>query len=98
VEEKVRSVGGEDRVDSHEQGQAGGLLNTSFQFGGALVLAVVTAVIAANTGTDGSNQAVLDGRKAGIIVSLVVAALGLMRSAQRAAAPAKARAVELDTA
>ena len=28
----------------HEQGLAGGLLNTSFQFGGALVLAVVTAV------------------------------------------------------
>ena len=32
-----------------EQGLAGGLLNTSFQFGGALALAVVTAVLNANT-------------------------------------------------
>ena len=29
-------------IDAHEQGLAGGLVNTSFQFGGALVLAVVT--------------------------------------------------------
>ena len=34
-----------------EQGLAGGLLNTSFQFGGALSLAVVAAVVNANTGT-----------------------------------------------
>ena len=33
-----------------EQGLAGGLLNTSFQFGGALALAIVTAVINANVG------------------------------------------------
>ena len=31
-------------IAPEEQGLAGGLLNTSFQFGGALVLAVVTAV------------------------------------------------------
>ena len=38
-------------VAPEEQGLAGGLLNTSFQFGGALALAVVTAVVNANTGT-----------------------------------------------
>lgn len=84
-------------IDSHEQGLAGGLLNTSFQFGGALVLAIVTAVISANTGEGGSPQAVLDGFKAGIIVSVVVATLGLLASVQRkpvlAASPAMARAM-----
>jgi EmrB/QacA subfamily drug resistance transporter len=77
-------------IDLHEQGLAGGLLNTSFQFGGALVLAIVTAVISANTGSDGSAQATLDGFKAGIIVSLAVAALGLLSSVQRAPATAMA--------
>ena len=41
-------------VAPEEQGLASGLVNTSFQFGGALVLAVVTAVNNANTGADGS--------------------------------------------
>jgi hypothetical protein len=73
-------------ISSKEQGLAGGLLNTSFQFGGALVLAVVTSVIAANTGADNSAQSVLDGFKAGIVVSLVVASLGLLASVHRARA------------
>ena len=38
------NVAGTSGVAPEEQGLAGGLLNTSFQFGGALVLAVVTAV------------------------------------------------------
>jgi predicted MFS family arabinose efflux permease len=36
-------------VDEHEQGMVSGLLNTSVQVGGALFLAVVTAVLTANT-------------------------------------------------
>ena len=44
-------------VAAEEQGLAGGLVNTSFQFGGALVLAVVTAVNNAATGPGGSPQA-----------------------------------------
>src|SRR6266545_3382020 len=60
-----------------EQGLAGGLLNTSFQFGGALVLAVVTAVNNANVGSDGSAQALLDGFHPAIIVSVVAAVLGV---------------------
>jgi hypothetical protein len=51
-------------------------VSTSFQFGGALVLAVVTAVNSANTGADGSPQALLDGFQAAIVVSVIAAALG----------------------
>ena len=48
------NVAGTSGVAAEEQGLAGGLLNTSFQFGGALVLAIVTAVINANAGTGGT--------------------------------------------
>jgi MFS family permease len=63
-------------IAAEEQGLAGGLLNTSFQFGGALVLAVVTAVNNANAGPGGTPQAVLDGFHAAWVVSLVAAILG----------------------
>jgi len=64
-------------VAPEEQGLAGGLVNTSFQFGGALVLAVATAVNSASAGSGGSPQALMDGFHAAIVVSLVVAALGV---------------------
>jgi EmrB/QacA subfamily drug resistance transporter len=70
-------------VAPEEQGLAGGLVNTSFQFGGALVLAVVTAVNDANAGTDGSPQALLDGFQAAIVVSLIAAILGVAATALR---------------
>ena len=70
-------------VAADEQGLAGGLVNTSFQFGGALVLAVATAVNAANVGPGGSPTALLDGFHAAIIVSLVVAVLGVAATALR---------------
>jgi EmrB/QacA subfamily drug resistance transporter len=74
-----------------EQGLAGGLLNTSFQFGGALVLAVVTAVNNANVGSGGSKQALLDGFHPALVVSVIagvlgVAAIGLRRRTQPQAA------------
>ena len=65
-------------VPAHEQGLAGGLINTSFQFGGALVLAVVTAVNNANTGHDGTKQALLDGFHPALVVSLIAALGGLV--------------------
>jgi len=58
-----------------EQGLAGGLLNTSFQFGGALVLAVVTAVNNANTGGS-TPQGLLDGFHPALLVSLLAALVG----------------------
>lgn len=64
-------------IAAEEQGLAGGLLNTSFQFGGALVLAVVTAVNNANAGPGGTPQALLDGFHAAWVVSLVAAILGV---------------------
>ena len=70
-------------VAPEEQGLAGGLVSTSFQFGGALVLAVVTAVNSANTGADGSPQALLDGFQAAIVVSVIAASLGVVVTAAR---------------
>ncbi len=61
-----------------EQGLAGGLLNTSFQFGGALALAVVAAVVNANTGPAGTPQALLDGFKPALVVPLLVGVLGIV--------------------
>jgi EmrB/QacA subfamily drug resistance transporter len=77
------NVAATNGVAPHEQGLAGGLVNTSFQFGGALVLAVVTAVNSANTGCDGSPQGLLDGFQAAIVVSLIVAILGVAATALR---------------
>jgi MFS family permease len=74
-----------------EQGLAAGLFNTSFQFGGALVLAVVTAVNNANRGADGTPQALLDGFHPALVVSVIAAALGVLAmSVQR-----RSRAVEV---
>ena len=70
-------------VAPEEQGLAGGLVNTSFQFGGALVLAVVTAVNNANAGAGGSPQALLEGFQAAVIVSVAVAVLGVIATMQR---------------
>jgi MFS family permease len=70
-------------VAPEEQGLASGLVSTSFQFGGALVLAVATAVNNANTGADGSPQALLDGFQAAVVVSVIAAGLGVAVTALR---------------
>jgi EmrB/QacA subfamily drug resistance transporter len=67
-------------IAAHEQGLASGLVNTSFQFGGALVLAVVTAVNDAS-GFAGSPQGILDGFHAALVVPVIVAVLGVAVSA-----------------
>jgi MFS family permease len=92
------NVAGTSGIAPHEQGLAGGLLNTSFQFGGALVLAVVTAVIDANTGHAGTPQATLNGFHAALFVSVGAAAIGILatiRRAPRAEATAALGALEL---
>jgi EmrB/QacA subfamily drug resistance transporter len=69
-------------VADHEQGLASGLVNTSFQVGGAIGLAIVTAVIngatAASDAPAGTTPALLDGYQAGLIVSVFVALFGLV--------------------
>ena len=68
------NVAATNGVAPQEQGLAGGLVNTSFQFGGALVLAIATAVNNANTGN--TPAALMDGFQAAIAVSVIVAVLG----------------------
>jgi MFS family permease len=65
-------------IANHEQGLASGLVNTSLQVGGALGLALTTAVITANT--DGAMQgpALVDGFKPAIAVVTIISALGLV--------------------
>jgi EmrB/QacA subfamily drug resistance transporter len=77
------NVAATNGVAPQEQGLAGGLVNTSFQFGGALVLAIVTAVNTANAGNGGSPQALLDGFHAAIVVSMIAAVLGVAAVALR---------------
>jgi MFS family permease len=70
-------------IAAEEQGLASGLVSTSFQFGGALMLAITTAVNAAYVGSDGSPQALLDGFQAAIVVSVIAAGLGAVVTAAR---------------
>jgi len=67
-------------VGNEEQGLASGLVYTSFQLGGAVGLAVATAVIEAgtsgSTAAAGSSAALLDGFQPGILVSIAIAVLG----------------------
>ncbi|MET9337181.1 MFS transporter [Nonomuraea sp. NPDC003804] len=64
-------------VHDDEQGLASGLLNTSGQVGGAVVLAVVTAVL-----TSGSAGGItIESLKTSIIVPLILAVVGLLISA-----------------
>ncbi len=72
------NVAATDGIAPEEQGLAGGLLNTSFQFGGALVLAVTTAVNEAYTGPTGSPEDLLEGFVPAVVVSLVAAVLGFL--------------------
>ena len=64
-------------IAPHEQGLASGLVQTSFQFGGALVLAIVTAVNNAAVGPDESPGSLLDGYEAALVVPLLAALVGV---------------------
>jgi EmrB/QacA subfamily drug resistance transporter len=65
-------------VSDDEQGLAGGLLNTSLQVGGAIGLAIVTAVLTANGGGDASAAALLTGLRPSLSVVTGIAVLGLL--------------------
>jgi MFS family permease len=74
------TIAATEGVADEEQGLASALLTTSFQFGAALGLAVVSAVLVAAT-ADGSPQAVLEGYRAGLVVPLAAAVLGVVLTA-----------------
>lgn len=66
------TIAATDGVDAAEQGVAGGLLNSSFQFGSALGLALVTAVNVAVTEPGRE----LAGHRAALVVPVAAALLG----------------------
>jgi MFS family permease len=72
------NVAATNGVAAAEQGLAGGLLTSSLQFGGALVLAIATAVNQAVAGSGDSPQALLSGYRAAIVVSLAAALIGVV--------------------
>ncbi len=63
-------------VADHEQGLASGLVNTSMQLGGAVVLAVVTAILGGSGPATGEKQ-LLPGMTTAIGVAVAVSLLGL---------------------
>jgi MFS family permease len=64
-------------VADHEQGLAAGLVQTSFQLGGALVLAVVSAVVTAQAGPNPDAASLLDALRPTLAIVTGVALVGL---------------------
>jgi MFS family permease len=65
-------------VEDHEQGLASGLINTSFQVGGATALAVVSAVIGNGSASGADASAFLHDAHTAVGVVTGIAALGLI--------------------
>jgi hypothetical protein len=68
-------------IADHEQGLASGLVNTSFQLGGAIVLALVTAVVSANAVPGDAGAGVIDALRPATTLVLGVAIVGVLVTA-----------------
>jgi MFS family permease len=65
-------------IADHEQGLASGLVQTSFQVGGAVALAIVTAIVTARAGGSTDPGVLLDAYRSGIRFEVGVAAVGVL--------------------
>jgi predicted MFS family arabinose efflux permease len=65
-------------VADSEQGLASGLVQTSFQLGGAIGLAIVSAVVAGRAGGSTDPAVLVDAYRTAVAVTLGVAAVGLL--------------------
>jgi EmrB/QacA subfamily drug resistance transporter len=65
-------------VPDHEQGLAAGLVQTSFQVGGAIVLAIASAIVTSQAGTSTDPGTLLDAYKTALYVVAGVGVLGLV--------------------
>jgi MFS family permease len=81
----IQAVAG---VPDHEQGLASGLLNTSFQIGGAIGLAVVSAVVSSSGGGELPS---VDGVQTAVAVSAGIAVLGVLVAGSALIAPVRER-------
>ena len=71
------NIAGTSGVGDHEQGLASGLVQTSFQVGGAIGLAVVSAIITGHAGGSTDSAVILDAYRTALIVVTGVAIAGL---------------------
>ncbi|WP_460728339.1 MFS transporter [Lysobacter rhizosphaerae] len=71
-------IDGTSGIPDHEQGLAGGLLNTSMQIGGAIGLAIVTAVLTAGNEGKSGPDALLASFTPAMTTVTVLAAIGLL--------------------
>ncbi len=67
------AIAATDGVSEHEQGVAGALLNTAFQFGAALGVALVSAVNVLRLDDDPTPAAEIDAIRVALVVSVVAA-------------------------
>jgi MFS family permease len=78
----VQATGG---VENHEQGLASGLLNTSVQVGGAIVLAVVTAIVTSSSRTIQVHRQLLPGMTSALWVVVGISTVALVVTGARVA-------------
>ena len=64
-------------IADHEQGLASGLVQTSFQVGGAIGLAVVSAIVTSRAGASTDAAVLLDAYRTALIVVAGIAVAGL---------------------